>query len=97
MEKTACIAYLAALGVMSLLALALYGADKARARRGARRIRERTLLLAGVFGGAAGALIGMRAFRHKTRHAAFWAVNLSAAVLQAAGALALLWLWRGAA
>ena len=55
------------LGV-NLLAFALYGIDKGKAKRGAWRIRESTLLLAALLGGSAGALLGMELFRHKTKH-----------------------------
>ena len=58
-------AYLAAANVITAL---LYGADKAKARRGAWRIPERVLLGCGICGGALGALLGMRLFHHKTRH-----------------------------
>lgn len=57
--------------LMSLLAFLLFWIDKARAKRGAWRIRERTLLLFAFLGGAFGAWIGMLLFRHKTRHSAF--------------------------
>ena len=50
----------------SAAALILYGSDKARAGRGGRRIPEATLLGAGLLFGAAGALLGMNLFRHKT-------------------------------
>ena len=62
--------------VMSLIGLILYGADKARAKRGAWRIPEKVLLGVCFFGGAVGGLLGMIFFRHKTRHWYFWAVNL---------------------
>ena len=75
--------YLICLAVASLLALFLYGWDKHAAIRGAHRIAERTLLLVGVLGGELGALLAMRLFRHKTRHAYFWAVNGAALLLQA--------------
>lgn len=46
----------------------LMGADKRRARRNARRIPERRLFAVAAIGGAVGGWLGMRAFRHKTRH-----------------------------
>lgn len=60
--------YLAAVNVAAFF---LYGADKARARRGAWRISEATLLTAAFLGGCVGALLGMQLFRHKTRHRTF--------------------------
>lgn len=54
--------------LFSLCAFFLMGFDKSRARKGKRRVRERTLLLTAAFGGAAGAVLGMYFFRHKTRH-----------------------------
>ena len=59
----------------SVVTFLFYGADKRKARRGRFRISEAALLTLGAIGGAAGALAGMRAFRHKTRHWYFWAVN----------------------
>lgn len=70
--------YLIALAVMSLVTFALYGADKSKAKRGVRRIPERTLLCFSFFFlGALGGLLGMEVFRHKTKHWYFWAVNLA--------------------
>lgn len=57
--------------LINAIAYLLMTADKARARRGGRRIRERTLLLAAAAGGSPGAWIAMRTRRHKTKHAAF--------------------------
>ena len=57
--------------IMNIIAFALYAIDKRNARKGARRIPERTLLLVSAFGGAVGALIGMYRLRHKTKHARF--------------------------
>ena len=59
------------LAVSSAVTFALYGIDKLRARRGAWRISERTLLLWALFLGAFGAAAGMGFFRHKTRHLKF--------------------------
>ena len=57
--------------VMSIVSYAAYAADKRKARRGAWRIPERTLLLLALLMGAPGALAAMRRFRHKTRHLKF--------------------------
>ena len=65
---TALYAYLAAVNVLDLI---LMGADKAKAKSGARRIPEATLLLFAILGGSVGGILGMLLFRHKTRHAAF--------------------------
>ena len=84
--KTALCIYL---GLMSLLAFAAMGVDKRRARRGAWRTPELRLFLYAALGGAAGGLLGMKLFHHKTKHwyfvVGFWALFL----LQAAG---LVWL-----
>ena len=68
---------------LNLLAFALYGIDKAKARRGAWRIPEKILLGAGICGGALGALAGMRFFRHKTRHWYFTVINTAALIAHA--------------
>ena len=61
--------------VINLATFAVYGADKRRARRGAWRVPERTLLLLPLLGGSIGALLGMRVFHHKTKHWYFvWGV-----------------------
>ena len=62
---------IAALLLINLFAFALYGIDKAKAKRGAWRIPEATLLLVAFLGGSFGALLGMELFRHKTKHAKF--------------------------
>ena len=54
--------------VVNLWAFALMWFDKRRAKRGGRRIRERTLFLSALLGGSLGALLGMQVFRHKTQH-----------------------------
>ena len=59
------------LAAVNLLAFALYGIDKLKAKKGAWRIPESTLLLVAFLGGSLGALLGMELFRHKTKHAKF--------------------------
>ena len=61
---------LLALSIANLVAFSLFALDKARARAGGRRIPERTLLLAALFGGL-GAWLGQRLLRHKTRKQPF--------------------------
>lgn len=46
-------------------------ADKLKARHGAWRIPEATLMGIAATGGSIGALLGMYLFRHKTRHIKF--------------------------
>ena len=57
--------------LVNAAALALMLTDKKKARRGAWRIPEATLLGIAVFGGSIGAIAGMYLFRHKTRHLKF--------------------------
>lgn len=65
--------YLAAVSVVTFMA---YAIDKNKARRGAWRIPEKTLLGLSFFGGAAGGYFAMNTVRHKTRKWYFHAVNL---------------------
>ena len=74
--------------VASVVAFAVYAADKSAARAGRRRTPENTLILLGLVGGWPGALVAQRTLRHKTRKtgflAAFWlSVALNVAVLAA--------------
>lgn len=46
-------------------------ADKLKAKRGAWRIPEKTLLGVAAVGGSIGTLAGMYTFRHKTKHIKF--------------------------
>lgn len=66
--RTVLAVYLAAINITAAVAAC---SDKRRAIRGRWRIPERTLLLLGFFGGAAGELLAMLLIRHKTKHAKF--------------------------
>lgn len=69
---------------VNLWTFALYGVDKRRARRDQWRISERTLLLATWLLGGVGAVLGMRVFRHKTKHLVFQISAPAGALLSAA-------------
>ena len=45
--------------------------DKIKAKKHLWRIPETTLFLAAILGGSAGCLLGIYAFRHKTKHLSF--------------------------
>ena len=61
----------AILVVMNVLAFALMGVDKAKAKAGAWRIPEKTLFLVTALFGGLGGTLGMTFFRHKTKHIKF--------------------------
>lgn len=77
-------ALLASYAAVNVITFAAYGIDKRRAKRGAWRIPERTLLLLTWLMGGLGAYAGMRVFRHKTKHLAFQLSAPIAAVLSGA-------------
>lgn len=57
--------------IINLSTFSVYGVDKQRARKREWRVPERTLLLLALAGGGFGAYMGMRIFRHKTKHMQF--------------------------
>ena len=65
------IVILAALFVINLVTMLLYGADKKRAKKDKWRIPEARLLAFAFCFGSLGALLGMYVFRHKTKHLKF--------------------------
>ena len=60
-----------ALAAWNLAVFALYGIDKWKSTNNQWRIKERTLILSAFLLGAPGALLGIRFFRHKTKHVSF--------------------------
>lgn len=54
--------------VMSLISFLMMGWDKRCARKGRWRVSEKALFLSAILMGAIGGVIGMRVFRHKTKH-----------------------------
>ena len=62
------IAVIAWLVIINLVAFAIFGIYKKRAKKGQWRIPEKTLFLSAILGGSIGAILGMYLFRHKTKH-----------------------------
>ena len=62
------ICYLLIVNALGMLFMLI---DKQKARRGAWRIPEATLLTLAALGGSAGCIAGMYLFRHKTKHLEF--------------------------
>lgn len=61
---------------INVLTFLVFGVDKWKAKRKekketVRRVPEKNLLLMAAVGGSVGALLGMKAFHHKTLHKAF--------------------------
>ena len=76
--------------VMNLLSFAMMGIDKMKARRGSWRIPEKTLFLVTALFGGLGGTLGMKVFRHKTKHWYFKWGFPALLVLQAALLLVIL-------
>ena len=57
--------------VVSVVGFITMGIDKAKAKKDAWRIPEKTLLGIAFLGGGAGVWLGMELFRHKTKHLHF--------------------------
>ncbi|TCI54163.1 MULTISPECIES: DUF1294 domain-containing protein [Exiguobacterium] len=70
--------------VTNLLAFMSFFIDKRRAKSGAWRISEQTLLILVWIGGAFGAYVAMRLFRHKTLKPKF-RIGVPVAILVHAG------------
>lgn len=76
-------------GVLSLITMVIYAADKRASKRpGARRTPEMALHLWALAGGFFGALAGQFLLRHKTRHASFIVVTVLALTAHAGA-----WAW----
>jgi len=56
------------LAIVNIVGFAMMGIDKKRAIRGAWRISEASLFLVALIGGSIGSILGMKTFRHKTKH-----------------------------
>lgn len=67
-RSTFVIYYLLGINISAFL---IYGLDKFKAQRQLWRIPEITLLLVALLGGSLGAWLGMKVWRHKSKHLLF--------------------------
>lgn len=67
--------------VINVVTAVVYAWDKTQARRGDRRIPERTLFLLNLAGGFGGAWLVFFGMRHKTLHRSFWIMQSAATIL----------------
>lgn len=74
---------------INIIAFAAYGIDKWKAKHSKWRISEMTLIVLAFLGGALGALLGMRVFRHKTQH---WKFKILVPLALVLWLVALTWL-----
>ena len=65
MLYTIAVAYLV---IINLTGIFIMWLDKRKAKKGAWRIKEKTLFLVALLGGCLGTTLGMYWFRHKTKH-----------------------------
>ena len=79
---------LIAMLVMSLISFLMMGWDKRCAKRGSWRVSEKALFLSAILMGAVGGAIGMKVFRHKTKH---WYFKLFFPLLAAVQMILLVW------
>jgi uncharacterized membrane protein YsdA (DUF1294 family) len=75
----------------------IMGYDKLKAKQKKRRIPERQLFLYAIIGGSIGAFVGMRVYRHKTKHPSFQYGIPAIIFLQLAAAVYYLGFYKGSA
>jgi uncharacterized membrane protein YsdA (DUF1294 family) len=54
--------------IMNIVGFSIMGIDKWKAKKRTFRVPEATLFIIAIIGGSIGSILGMYAFRHKTRH-----------------------------
>lgn len=57
--------------IVNIVAYAMYGIDKKKAKKNKRRISEASLLTVAIAGGSLGAFAAMKTYRHKTQKIKF--------------------------
>jgi len=90
-KETILLAYGAFLVLLSIVTFFAYAIDKRKAKSGAYRTKEKTLLFLSFFGGAFGGYPAMLIYRHKTKaeHWYFTFVNIIGILSHAAALLSL--------
>ena len=82
------------LGVLTLITFFAYGIDKLKAKVNGWRVPEKVLLSLSLLGGAVGGFLGMKVFRHKTKHWYFTAVNIIGIIVHAALVICILFVFK---
>lgn len=88
--KSHALIVLIALAAVNLVAFIMYGLDKHYAKTNKWRTPEAHLILVAALYGAVGAFLGMKVFRHKTKHKRFTITVPLLLLLQIAFAIAVL-------
>lgn len=57
--------------IINIIGFAIMGIDKKKAENHKWRIPEKTLFFVAIIGGSIGTNLGMKVFRHKTKHSSF--------------------------
>lgn len=57
--------------ILNIISFILMGVDKRKAINHQWRVSEKTLWVTAIIGGSIGSILGMRVFRHKTKHQLF--------------------------
>ena len=91
MNDYACIFVIASLVIWNIIVLALYGIDKSKAKNNKWRISESALIACALLMGGIGTFLGMRLFRHKTKHLKFRLLIPFAVILNIAAAVVFLY------
>jgi uncharacterized membrane protein YsdA (DUF1294 family) len=73
------------MALINLIAIVMFGIDKSKARQGNSRLSEKSLFFISFIGGIWGGILGMMAFRHKTRKMSFKAVMFIILLINLAG------------
>ncbi len=73
--------------IITIVAFAMMGIDKQKAKKGAFRISEASLFVTAMLGGSIGSVAGMLVFHHKTQHWYFQVFMPLITLLQMTGLL----------